>query len=87
MIRWIALLIILVFLVAARWFLWGYEIGKTVTHAQEPPRSWLIWQGDKNGLAGPLGPYLYKVQDGACSVYVAVYASGGVAVATGQGCK
>lgn len=63
------------------------------TLAQSPSQSWLIWNGMKMN-SGDYRVHLYKVQDGQCSIYVAVAEILGgtngatpVAVATGQGCK
>jgi hypothetical protein len=63
--------------------------------AQEPPKSWLIWkQPDNSGSTESFNGqvYLYKIQDGSCSVYVGysnhgAYSGDDVSVSTGQGCK
>lgn len=84
-VKWVLILIAIAFFIAS-------VVGYHGTHAQDKPNSWLIWrqpdmQVDFYGQA-----FLYKIQDGDCSVYVAWSAHGSysgstVSVSTGQGCK
>lgn len=56
-------------------------------HAQEPTKSWLIYEDTSAGFR------VTKIQDGSCSLYVASPTENGKngtavpAIATGQGCK
>jgi hypothetical protein len=60
-----------------------------LARAQETPKSWLIWEKQFPGSSWPQAQ-VYKIQDGNCSIYVALGYPGNsapIAIATGQGCK
>ena len=58
-----------------------------IARAQAPTNNWLLWRENDERTHSAA---LYKVQDGACSLYIVtsnVNANESVAITAGQGCK
>jgi hypothetical protein len=63
--------------------------GVSAIRAQQVPKSWEIWHIYFDNQSFPRAQ-VYKIQDGQCSLYVALGYAGNtqpIAIATGQGCK